>query len=381
MGRRFQRKCKERRSFRGFLEIFEIQQHPRINIRCCLDAVDLFSKSNMKRRIIKILVVVAILALAAVLVPTISSHYVITVVNGALVFYVGCLGICVMLGYGGMVSFATITFMGLGAYMSANLSLKAGMPFLVCVLGSMIFAGLCALIIGAILLRLSGTFFTFSTVALVLIAHDLFTNLRSLTGGPDGMGGIPPFNIGSFVADTAADNFYFLFVAGLLAALFVHRLKYTNLGRRLAAVRDNEIAAATMGVDVYRTKVVAFIIAGVLSGLSGSLMVHNYHFVGSTSFVFDQSTTMVIMAMLGGVSHPGGVFLGTMIITMLPEWLKPLQEYIRLFYGLGVMLLMVFMPTGLWGLGEQLSARFKERFHLTRKTLIGSDDASSEEMI
>ena len=337
--------------------------------------------SYMKKQTRQFLVVAVILALAAVLVPTLSSHYVITVVNGALVFYVGCLGICVMLGYGGMVSFATISFMGFGAYMSANLSLKAGMPFLICMLGAMVFAGFCALVIGAILLRLSGTFFTFSTVALVLIVYDLFTNLRTLTGGPDGMGGIPPFNIGSFVADTSPKNFYFLFVASILAALFVHRLKYTNLGRRHAAVRDNEIAAATMGVDVYRTKVTAFVIAGVLSGLSGSLMVHNYHFVGSSSFVFDQSTTMVIMAMLGGVSHPGGVFLGTMIITMLPEWLKPLQEYIRLFYGLGVMLLMVFMPAGLWGLGEQISTRLKERFHLSRKTRIGADDASPKEVV
>lgn len=328
-------------------------------------------EKSIIKKILPVLLSVIITALAFVIIPQASSVYVLTVLNGALIFFVACLGICVMLGMGGMVSFATITFMGIGAYASANLSLRMGLPFLVCALGSIIVSVIFAIIIGSILLRLSGTFFTFSTVALVQIAHSLFTNLRKITGGPDGMGGIAPFNFGSWVADTPTKNFYVLFIFSVLCILFIMRLKNTNLGRRLYAVRDNEIAAAVMGVDVYRTKVTGFVIAGALAGLAGSLLVHNYHFVGSSSFVFDQSTTMVIMAMLGGVSNPGGVLLGTLIITILPEWLKPLQEYIRLIYGLGVMLLMVFMPTGLWGLGTKIVDWVKERFKLGNKTLVG----------
>jgi len=324
-------------------------------------------------KVISTVVFVLVLALAFILIPRLSSVYVLTVLNGALIFFVACLGICVMLGMGGMVSFATITFMGIGAYTSANLSLLLKLPFMACMLGAVLLSALFALVIGSILLRLSGTFFTFSTVALVQIAHGIFTNLRSVTGGPDGMGGIATFNFGPLMAKTPFQNFYVLFIFGLLCALFVAHLRNTNLGRRLYAVRDNEIAAAVMGVDVYRTKVIAFVIAGALAGVAGSLLVHNYHFVGSSSFVFDQSTTMVIMAMLGGISHPGGILLGTILITMLPEWLKPLQEYIRLFYGLGVMLLMVFMPTGLWGLGSQISAKVKEKYRLGHKTLVGCE--------
>ena len=329
---------------------------------------------------VKITLYCLFITAVAIIVPAFSSHYILTVVNGALVFYVGSLGICVMLGMGGMVTFATITFMGLGGYMSANLSLKLGMPFLVCMMGSMLFAGICALVIGAILLRLSGTFFTFATVALVQIAHGLFTNLRQITGGPDGMGGIASFNIGSIVAKTSKMNFFFLYIASLLAALFVLRLKSTNLGRRLAAVRDNEIAASVLGVNVYRTKIAGFVIAGVLAGLAGSLMVHNYHFIGSSSFVFEQSATTVIMAIIGGISHPGGIFLGTMIITMLPEWLKPLQEHIRLVYGIGVMLMMIFMPTGLWGLGQNIVAAVKIRFNIGKKQYIGVRAVGHEEL-
>ena len=157
-----------------------------------------------------------------------------------------------------------------------------------------------------------------------------------------------------------------------LCALVVVRLRKTNLGRALSSVRDNEIAAQVMGVNVYKTKVTAFVIAAIFAGLGGALMTHTNHFVGASSFTFDQSTTFVIMAMLGGVTSTPGVFVGTLLITMLPEWLKPLQEYIRLFYGLGVMLLMVFMPMGLAGLYRKIAGQVRERLHLGYKTRIGA---------
>ena len=163
-----------------------------------------------------------------------------------------------------------------------------------------------------------------------------------------------------------------LLTAAILCALVVVRLRKTNLGRALSSVRDNEIAAQVMGVNVYKTKVTAFVIAAIFAGLGGALMTHTNHFVGASSFTFDQSTTFVIMAMLGGVTSTPGVFVGTLLITMLPEWLKPLQEYIRLFYGLGVMLLMVFMPMGLAGLYRKIAGQVRERLQLGHKTRIGA---------
>lgn len=304
-------------------------------------------------------------------VPSVSSVYMMTVLNGAIIFYVACLGITVMLGMGGMVSFAAISFMGIGAYASANLSLKLGVPTIVSMLGAILVSMLAALIIGAVLLRLSGTFFTFSTVALVQISYSIFTNWKEVTGGPDGMGGISTFEFFGVKAVKPNENYMVLLTVGILCALFVLRLKKTNLGRALSSVRDNEIAAKIMGVNVYRTKLAAFVIAAALAGLAGSLMIHNHHFVAATSFTFDQSTTFVIMAMLGGVSNPFGVFMGTVLITMLPEWLKPLQEYIRLVYGLGVMLLMVFMPMGLWGLFTGWVKKLKAKFKIGHKVMIG----------
>lgn len=323
---------------------------------------------------IKYLMILCALILLYYCVPAFSDVYIITVLNSALIFYVACLGINVMLGMGGMVSFAAIAFMGIGAYTSANCNLKLSLNPFVSLIISMIVSGVAAFLIGLVLLRLKGTFFTFSTVALVQIAYSIFTNWREVTGGPDGMGGISTFCLGSLKAVTPKENYYVLFTICLLSCLFVLRLKKTNLGRALSSVRDNELAAKVMGINVYMTKVIAFMIAGILAGLAGGMMVFNYHFVGSSSFTFDQSLTLIIMTMLGGVFHPIGVFLGTVLITMLPEWFKPLQEYIRLFYGLGVMLLMVFMPMGLWGSISKITSGIQKKFHLGIRTVIGADE-------
>lgn len=208
------------------------------------------------------------LALAAYLVlPNHLGKYMMTVMNSALIYFVVCLGIQVILGMGGMVSFAAISFMGVGAYATAIFSMRAGLPILLSVAGAMVISALFALLIGMVLLRLKGTFFTFSTVALVQITYSVFNNWRAVTGGPDGIAGVPNFSIGGLQAKTSDQNYLVLLTAAILCALVVVRLRKTNLGRALSSVRDNEIAAQVMGVNVYKTKVTAFVIAAIFAGL------------------------------------------------------------------------------------------------------------------
>jgi branched-chain amino acid transport system permease protein len=324
-----------------------------------------------KKRIGQIIACAAFAVLAYLIVPKVSGDYILTVTNGALIYFVACLGVSIILGMGGLVSFSSVAFMGIGAYASTNFALKLGFNSIVAILSAVVFTAVAALLIGLILLRLKGTFFTFGTVALTLIMSSVFVNFREVTGGPDGIAGIPAFGIGSLSANGPADNFMVLISVSIVCTLIVIRLRKTNLGRALSSVRDNEIAAQVMGINVYRTKVIAFILEATFSALAGALMVHNNRFVSSSVFVLDQSCTFLIMVMLGGVRSAPGVFLGAILITMLPEWLKPLREYIRLFYGLGVMLLMVFMPMGLAGMVSNFKKKFERRFNLGQKTRIG----------
>lgn len=309
----------------------------------------------------------AVLIFAYLLVPRLSGTYMITVVNGALIYYVANIGCALMLGQCGLVSFASVAFMGVGGYVSALLALRLGInPFLSMILAAGV-SMLLAWLLGLVLMRLNGTFFTFSTIALVQISYTIFNGWKDVTGGPNGIPQIPAFRLFGWTAKTYFDNYYILITLCLLAALLAVRLKKTNLGRAMASVRDNELVAMSLGVDVFRTKVTAFAISAGFAGFAGSALVHSSHYVVSTYFTFDNATTYIIQVMVGGVYNIAGVFLGTVLITMLPEWLRPLQEYIRLVYGLGVILIMIFMPMGIWGTMTAIVKKAKKRLNIRDK--------------
>ena len=158
-----------------------------------------------------------------------------------------------------------------------------------------------------------------------------------------------------------------VFVA--IVAFIVERIRRSKLGRSLASIRDNDVAAMTLGVNVYKTKVIAFTIACTLAALAGALYAMHSNYVSADMFTYERSTSYIIMAMLGGVNNTFGVFFGSLLVTMLPEWLREIQGYLQLCYGIGIILLMVFMPDGLAGLFKMLFAKLE-------KKLLGKKDTS-----
>lgn len=308
-----------------------------------------------------LLLLIAVI-LFVVIVPRETTGYSMMIVNLALIYAISTYGVSVMLGLGGQLSFAATAFMGVGAYFAANLcSGRWGFwmdPFAVLLL-TPVFAGVVALIIGLILFRLKGTYFTFATVGLVQVAWCFFLNYRPLFGGPDGISGVSSIRIFGWTPKDYNDWFYLLAVIVLLAALLVERIRRTQLGRSLAAVRDNEVAAQTLGINVFMTKVIAFTIAGIFAAVAGALYAMHSQFVSSDMFTFERSTTYIIMGMLGGINNTAGVFVGSVLVTLLPEWLRGMQQYLQLIYGIGVILLMIFMPMGLAGLASGICKRVK----------------------
>lgn len=344
-----------------------------------MSAMTKTKKMNWKRLILVLVLSLGVLFLFYGLIPRISGTYTITVLNGALIYYVANIGCALMLGQCGLVSFASVAFMGIGGYASALLSVRLGLnPFASMVLAAAL-AMAAAWLLGLALMRLNGTFFTFSTIALVQICYTIFNGWKEVTGGPNGIPQIPGFRLFGWEAKTYFANYYILITLCIVAAAVAIRLKKTNLGRAMSSVRDNELVAMSMGVNVFRTKVVAFAISAAYAGFAGAALVHSSHYVVSTYFTFDNATTYIIQVMVGGVYNVVGVFLGTILITMLPEWLRPLQEYIRLVYGLGVILLMIFMPMGMWGSMSALVKRIKRKLRIRSKmTTIGCGTFAQE---
>lgn len=315
-------------------------------------------KNNLNWKLLLNKYKVLLLALGFTIVfPLVSGDYNVTVMNTVLLYFIAALGMSIMFGMGGSMMFCSISFMGIGGFVAAQLSKNYGVTTIVALLCAVVITGICSFLVGIPLLRLKNAFFTFATLGFLQIMTNIFRNFVPLSGGPDGISGIPKFGIGSFVLSEKKHWFVFLMIMALICGLIVERIRSSSLGRSLCSIRDNELAAQVMGVNIYRTRVIAFTIAGILAGLAGALLAFHNAYLSFSLFSYNVAVNFVIMVMLGGVNSTVGTFFGAMLVTMLPEWLRPVNQYLRLIYGISLILLMIFMPMGLAGLVESLKEK------------------------
>lgn len=299
--------------------------------------------------------------LFVLIIPQVTNNYSMTVMNTVFLYYIAALGVSVLLGMTGMMSFAAVTFMGSGAAFTILFSKTLGWHPLISLLLSVVGSGVFAFLVGLVLVKLKGSYLTFATIGLVQIMSNVYINFRPIMNGSDGVSGIPKLDLVFFTPTNERQWFYVLVGFSLVCGLIVQRIRKTHLGRAMASIRDNEIAAQCLGINIYRTRLIAFVIAGCLAGLSGALFGHHNSFVTESLFTYNISLNFVVMVMLGGVNSTIGTFLGSLLVTMLPEWLRFLEQYLRLIYGIGIILLMIYMPLGLAGLYDLARMKIKKR--------------------
>ena len=215
------------------------------------------------------------------------------------------------------------------------------LPPLAALFASLVVCGIFAWVLGLILFKLKGTYFTFATIALVQVAFTFFNNYRPLFGGPDGINGIPTLSVGGAELSGYNHWFYFLVVLLVVLGIVVERIRRTQLGRSLASIRDNETAAMTLGVDIYHTKVIAFVIAGLLSGLAGALYAMNYNSIVPKKFDFNTSILVLVYVVLGGLGNIWGSIVATVVLYVLPEALRQFSDYRMLVYAIVLILVML----------------------------------------
>jgi branched-chain amino acid transport system permease protein len=320
------------------------------------------------------LVAVAVIAVA-VIVPAVSSNYMLRVANMTMLTYLCVLSMFIVFGMAGQISFAQAGFWGVGAYITAILTVKLHVSPLLALVASVAGTVLLAVLLGLALFRLVGHYFGFSTIGVVMILNGIFQNWKEVTGGADGIPDIPALGIGPWEFLSEISNFYLILVVAVVISFITWKLQHSALGRSFMAIRDNEIAARCMGINSYRTKIVAFAIAAAYCAVAGSLYAFLASYISAATFTFPQSALYLVMLMLGGYNSLAGPVIGTTLLMLLPEWVRFLQEYILLIYGLGVMVLMVVMPDGLIGGGrkayEYIRRKRGWRGALDRKTTDG----------
>ena len=316
--------------------------------------------NRLRRRVLALLVFLAIAA-ATVCIPLLvpMRAYYLNLFIQASTYAIAVFGLTIVLGYCGQINLAQAAFFGLGAYGVALGTATFAFPFWLALAIGVSLAAAAGAALGLTSLRLGGHYLAMVTISFQTIMTLVMTNWISVTRGPDGVTGIlRPTVFGHGFSDSS-EYLALCIVALYLVGLAVWWLKKTRLGRAMQAVRDNELAAGVTGVNAYATKVKAFTLSAILGGLGGGLFAGGFAYISPDQFSFSESVVFLTMALFGGVGSPFGTAFGTALLILLPEWLRFLKVIYLAVYGGAVILVMVFMPDGIWGFVSNYSRRLR----------------------
>jgi len=287
------------------------------------------------------------LGLVALFVPFVLSDYQLQVAVMVGIFALLALSLNVLSGYAGMISLGHAGFFLIGSYTSAILATRYAMPFPVSLAAAVALTAASGLLLAVPAMKLSGHFLAVITIAFGLILHLLSINLEFITNGVSGISNIARPGIGGW--SLKSDLAYYFFVLGVLAlvCLLVSAYTRSGYGRALSALRDDEVAAGCMGVNVNLAKIHAFVISAAIAGLAGCLYAHYVRYINPESFTLDISIRILIMMVVGGIGSIFGSLVGALVVYVLPEALRFLNDYYYLVFGFVIILLMLFLPRGL----------------------------------
>ncbi len=318
----------------------------------------------------------------------VTSAYSLRVINFAGIFAMVCIGLSLLLGYTGQISIGQAGFFALGAYSSGILTAQFGQSAWLGILVGIGLNCLVASLIGVPTLKLRGHYLAMATLGIGEIIHimaqadteDLASLIvfigeklgfatdrltvavepyRALTGGPSGFGQIPALGIGSWHLTSPTEWFYAIWFAVFVAMLLSLNLIHSRIGRALRAIHGNEEAARAMGVHTPPLKLRIFVISACMASIAGSLYAHYVTFISPATFSINDSILFLVMVAVGGMMNVWGALVGTIIMTILPESLRFFHDYDILVYGLVLLLIMMFMPSGIVGLLQGYAASWK----------------------
>jgi len=280
-----------------------------------------------------------------------------------MLFALMALSLNIIIGYLGELSFGHAAFFGLGAYASAMLTVQAGLPFWVGLIASPLIAGLFGLGIGYVSLRIKGPQFAILTLGFGAILHSIFINWVDFTNGPLGITRIPPARIPLLGIEIGGGTayYYLVLVFVLLAAYVCRALMRSRTGRAFIAIRENDTLAASLGVDVFRYKLLGFVVATAMVGVAGSLYAHYLKVITPGLFTLHYMAPMVIMVIVGGKGTVVGPIIGALVYVGLLEVLRASGSMRMLVFAVLLTLSVVFLPGGLASLARAGSWRRAEK--------------------
>ncbi|MBI9106601.1 MAG: branched-chain amino acid ABC transporter permease [Spirochaetales bacterium] len=286
----------------------------------------------------------------AVLFPIMTGMYQTSIMITALLYVVLALGLNIIVGLGGLLVLGYIVFYGVGAYTYAILNYHFGLNFWLALPLGGIFAMALGILIAIPVLRLRGDYLAIVTLAFGEIFRIVMENWNALSFGPSGIANIPRptiFGLDFNLKQSTNLTYYIILVFVVLTIFIVRRLEDSRLGRAWVAMREDEIAGESMGIDMGKTKLAAFALSTFWAGVAGVIFAGKTTFINPASFTMWESILVLCMVVLGGMGSIPGVITGALIITLLPEYLRAFSEYRMLIFGAILVIMMVFKPEGM----------------------------------
>lgn len=308
------------------------------------------NKLRLKHRWVSGVVVATMLILAP---WVIRDAYIIHLLILVGIYILLASSLNVSVGMAGLLNLGHAAFYGIGAYTGAILSTRGvgdrPVPFWLGLIIAFVLTGLGGAALGVPSLRLRGHYFAIASLGFGEIARSLMLNMVSITNGPFGIKAIPSPKIGP-LSFSGREMYYYLVLAVVVGSLLaVRNLLGSRFGWFLSAVREDEIVASALGVDVFKTKILALAVSSSFAGVAGCLYAHYVSYISPSNFTLDESILVLCMVVLGGRGTFWGPILGAGLLTVIPELLRGIAQYRLLVYGIALALLMAYRPEGVIG--------------------------------
>jgi branched-chain amino acid transport system permease protein len=333
------------------------------------------------KRTIKPVILLPVLSLlvigtvAALIKLGILNDYVAQILSFAGINVIIALGLNLISGFTGQLALGHAGFMAIGAYAAAISVMQFHMPILIGILIGGLVTSLFGLVIGFPTLRLRGDYLAIVTLAFGEIIRVILINLDSLTGGAAGLKGVPYFISAETIKENPDAiswvpvlNFVWITLTVVLVLALVHNLLHSSYGRAIISVREDEVASGSMGISIFRYKMIAFILSAFIAGVGGGLYAFLFNYLNPTDFNFLRSVDFLIIVVFGGMGSLTGTVVAGYLLTYLQEALRFLQDYRLVIYPLLLIMMMIFRPGGIMGTREMSIARLF-RFKSMKKAL------------
>ena len=276
--------------------------------------------------------VIALLVLFVVIVPLVFGEYYLSIINLVLISIVGALGLNILVGYTGQISIGHAAFMSVGAYTAANLAVRAGLPFWITLPAGGLMAAIVGAVVGIPSLRIKGLYLAIATLAGQLIIEWIINHVPWISGGTQASIQVPRPSLFGIEMKTQGELYFFLLFFALIAIVAALNLVRSRIGRAFVAIRDQDVAAEIIGIDIFRYKLIAFAISSFYAGVCGVLYTYYFGIANYEQFQLGVSIEYLAMIIIGGLGSVLGSILGAAFVALLPLVIRTVMESVGGFF-------------------------------------------------